>query len=509
MAILWMVAGGSELLLPKKSVAEPFPDIAIAKGATAAATRAAVELLGGMKQVVKPGNRVIIKPNMSFPTPPERASNTHPEVVRELAFMCKEAGASKILVLDNTLSSKERCLEKSGIREACKAIDNKMVFALSDDSLYKATYSGMGLAFDLSKLCLSLAIGILFYAFRAYIFAAVASIFWTVLTAVSIASAFGFMTVVNNAMESKALVASTAFKSLNAAVESAQARVDSLSLYADPTSASQSAIKIKDLNTQLDAFKNGPAKNSRGQRAGSIASRVGDCSKNGYYSRAYCPKIKLLEQAIAKQERIVSGHNQYLGAVAAKEARLKELSGMDVQNANITGHIHPMFIGIASLTGANAVHIKYIFLCVSSILCELLGSFMLVLYSRLGVDNSFEQSAAEYAKNALNAHNNYYTVNTVPPEQHINTSISTDTHNAQNPNQAAKGTNEFIAFYDTLVQAIKDKQITNLSYKNLAKFAKTLGFKTNQAQLKILREKLTIGSDKVAVFDSTNKLVVI
>ncbi len=139
MAILWMVAGGSELLLPKKSVAEPFPDIAIAKGATAAATRAAVELLGGMKQVVKPGNRVIIKPNMSFPTPPERASNTHPEVVRELAFMCKEAGASKILVLDNTLSSKERCLEKSGIREACKAIDNKMVFALSDDSLYKAT----------------------------------------------------------------------------------------------------------------------------------------------------------------------------------------------------------------------------------------------------------------------------------------------------------------------------------------------------------------------------------
>ncbi len=139
MGILWMVAGGYELLLPKKSVAEPFPDIAVVKGATAAATRAAVELLGGMKQVVKPGNRVIIKPNMSFPTPPERASNTHPEVVRELAFMCKEAGASKILVLDNTLSSKERCLEKSGIREACKAIDNKMVFALSDDSLYKAT----------------------------------------------------------------------------------------------------------------------------------------------------------------------------------------------------------------------------------------------------------------------------------------------------------------------------------------------------------------------------------
>ena len=138
MGILWMVAGGSVILLPKKLVAEQVPDIAVAKGATAAATRAAVELLGGMKQFVKPGNRVIIKPNMSFATPPERASNTHPEVVRELAAMCKEAGAFKILVLDNTLASKESCMEKSGIREACKKIDSKMVFALSDYSLYKA-----------------------------------------------------------------------------------------------------------------------------------------------------------------------------------------------------------------------------------------------------------------------------------------------------------------------------------------------------------------------------------
>jgi len=138
MGILWMVVGGSVILLPKKLVAEQVPDISVAKGAAAAATRAAVELLGGMKQFVKPGNRVIIKPNMSFATPPERASNTHPEVVSELAAMCKEAGASKILVLDNTLASKESCMEKSGIREACKKIDNKMVFALSDYSLYKA-----------------------------------------------------------------------------------------------------------------------------------------------------------------------------------------------------------------------------------------------------------------------------------------------------------------------------------------------------------------------------------
>ena len=137
--ILWMIAGGSGILLPKRLIAASVPDIAVVKGAPAAATRAAVDLLGGMKQFVKPGDRVVIKPNMSFPTPPERASNTHPEVVRELAVMCKEAGAARILVLDHTLSREELCLKRSGIRKACNPISKKMVFALSDDRLYKAT----------------------------------------------------------------------------------------------------------------------------------------------------------------------------------------------------------------------------------------------------------------------------------------------------------------------------------------------------------------------------------
>ena len=136
--ILWMIVGGSGILLPKKLFAAPVPDIAVVKGAPGAATRAAVDLLGGMKQFVKPGDRVVIKPNMSFATPPERASNTDPEVIRELAVMCKEAGAAKILVLDHTLDQKELCLERSGIQKACSPISEKMVFALNGDRFYKA-----------------------------------------------------------------------------------------------------------------------------------------------------------------------------------------------------------------------------------------------------------------------------------------------------------------------------------------------------------------------------------
>jgi uncharacterized protein (DUF362 family) len=95
-----------------------------------------VDLLGGIRQFVKPGQKVVIKPNMSFSTPPERASNTHPEVVREIVMLCKEAGASSVLVLDHTLHRAESCLENSGIRAACNAVIKNCVQAVSDVDLF-------------------------------------------------------------------------------------------------------------------------------------------------------------------------------------------------------------------------------------------------------------------------------------------------------------------------------------------------------------------------------------
>jgi uncharacterized protein (DUF362 family) len=127
---------GAGLLMPRDLLAQGVTDISVVKGAPGPATRAAVELLGGMKHFVKPGQRVVIKPNMSFSTPPERASNTHPEVVRELVILCKEAGAANVLVLDNPLDRAERCLENSGIRAICDAINKNMVQAVDDKDLF-------------------------------------------------------------------------------------------------------------------------------------------------------------------------------------------------------------------------------------------------------------------------------------------------------------------------------------------------------------------------------------
>ena len=59
--------------------------------------RSAVERLlaplGGMAAFVRPGERVLLKPNMLSAKPPEAAVTTHPAVLRAVIELVREAGA--------------------------------------------------------------------------------------------------------------------------------------------------------------------------------------------------------------------------------------------------------------------------------------------------------------------------------------------------------------------------------------------------------------------------------
>lgn len=112
-------------------------DLAVISGEPVAATKKALEALGGISRFVKKGARVLIKPNMSFATPPERASTTHPLVVATVAQACVDAGAQQVLVVDHTLQRPELCLERTGIREACKPIRGCHVLALREGRFFK------------------------------------------------------------------------------------------------------------------------------------------------------------------------------------------------------------------------------------------------------------------------------------------------------------------------------------------------------------------------------------
>lgn len=135
---LLYLAGGSFLFPYGAAIAAGNPDLAVVKGSPEAAVSKAVDLLGGMGRFVKKGDRVVIKPNMSFAVPPEWGANTHPLVVRRLMRMCLDAGASRVSVLDNPLAPDEQCLEKSGIVEACDSLDPGRVHMLSVPSMFSS-----------------------------------------------------------------------------------------------------------------------------------------------------------------------------------------------------------------------------------------------------------------------------------------------------------------------------------------------------------------------------------
>jgi uncharacterized protein (DUF362 family) len=122
---------------PSFSIAREEVDLAVISGDPVAATKKALEALGGISRFVKKGQRVVLKPNMSFTRTPEFGATTHPQVVATVAQACMEAGAQQVLVLDHTLHRAELCLERTGIREACKDIPGVHVLALQERKFFR------------------------------------------------------------------------------------------------------------------------------------------------------------------------------------------------------------------------------------------------------------------------------------------------------------------------------------------------------------------------------------
>jgi uncharacterized protein (DUF362 family) len=123
--------------IPSFSLAKEEYDLAVISGEPVAATKKALEAIGGISRFVKKGQQVVLKPNMSFARTPDFSATTHPLVVATVAQACMEAGAQQVLVIDHTLHRAELCLERTGIPEACKNIPGVHVLALQDRKFYR------------------------------------------------------------------------------------------------------------------------------------------------------------------------------------------------------------------------------------------------------------------------------------------------------------------------------------------------------------------------------------
>jgi uncharacterized protein (DUF362 family) len=89
--------------------------------------RAALGEMGGIEAFVQPDDVVLIKPNVAFDRPPALGATTNPEVLGAVARLCRQAGARRILVVDNPINQPEGCFFKSGIQAAAAEVGAELV----------------------------------------------------------------------------------------------------------------------------------------------------------------------------------------------------------------------------------------------------------------------------------------------------------------------------------------------------------------------------------------------
>lgn len=92
-----------------------------------AAVKAVLEPLGGIERFVRPGQRVLLKPNMLAAKAPEAAVTTHPTVVQVVAELVAAAGGLVLVGDSPGIGSLERVAERSGILRAVEAVGGRLV----------------------------------------------------------------------------------------------------------------------------------------------------------------------------------------------------------------------------------------------------------------------------------------------------------------------------------------------------------------------------------------------
>lgn len=87
-----------------------------------------IDGLGGMKAFVRPGQSVLVKPNLLTDRLPAEAVTTHPEVVRGVIRLLKDAGA-RPWVADSpcNVAALPAVWEKTGVAAVCRAEDVPLV----------------------------------------------------------------------------------------------------------------------------------------------------------------------------------------------------------------------------------------------------------------------------------------------------------------------------------------------------------------------------------------------
>lgn len=125
--------------------------VAVMGGEPGAMFQRAISEMGGMQKFVKEGFKVAVKPNIGWDRAPELAGNTNPELIAEIIKQCFDAGASEVVVFDNTCDDWVKCYKNSGIEDAAKKAGAK-VMPGHQESYYRQVSIPKGIVLKEAKI---------------------------------------------------------------------------------------------------------------------------------------------------------------------------------------------------------------------------------------------------------------------------------------------------------------------------------------------------------------------
>ena len=110
--------------------------MSIVRGSSRSQTLAlALKSIGGIEAFIQKGDRVLLKVNAAFASPPMLSATTHPEIVSVITRLCFEAGAQSVTVTDNPINDPASCFRLTGIEQAARAAGANVV--LPRNELFK------------------------------------------------------------------------------------------------------------------------------------------------------------------------------------------------------------------------------------------------------------------------------------------------------------------------------------------------------------------------------------
>lgn len=139
-------------VFPDWSAPDQAPRLAIVTGRHRVRTlERALAALGGIERFIRPGDRVVVKPNIGFAIPADLGATSHPDIVGALVRQCLAVGAASVVVTDNPVNDPDSTFALTGISRAARDAGARVVLP-REEHFRNATLHGATLLRDWSIL---------------------------------------------------------------------------------------------------------------------------------------------------------------------------------------------------------------------------------------------------------------------------------------------------------------------------------------------------------------------